>query len=127
MIDFSFLNPFLSPYNIDEKWYPYIIIGAFLLVLLIVYIIFMYIRSFVSWINGNSELISLQEETNSLLQNILNIQNEQLTLLEAIYFEDSEETEDEITENAIEINKEENSEETTKEKTCDCKKEKTEK
>lgn len=85
-----FFQTFLGNYITDPKWYPYIFIAAGIIFLVIVYIIFMYIRSFVSWIFGVNEVILLQKENNRLLRQIAAIQEEQREILESLFVDDSQ-------------------------------------
>lgn len=97
-MDFSviqnFLHTLLSPYGIDEKWYFLILIGIALLFVLVVYIVFMYIRAFFSWIAWNSEIIAEQKYQTSLLEEMLVTQKEQLDILQALFVENSDSQDD---------------------------------
>lgn len=73
-----------SPYNIDQKWYPFILIFFGIFVLILLYLIFSYIRAFIIWLNGNSEIIKLQKDTNALLLDLIEIQNYQADEIEKI-------------------------------------------
>lgn len=92
MPDFSSFETILTSYNIEVKFLPYILIGAAILFLLLVYIIFAYIRAFLSWITGNNEVIELQKENNALLEKLVILQNEQINILES-FVSDEENTE----------------------------------
>lgn len=94
----NFFDTFLSNYISDPKWYPYILLGLGIFVLLIIYIIFMYIRSFISWIFGINEMVRLQKEQNYLLRELLAIQEEQREILESLFVENNSENAEEISE-----------------------------
>lgn len=115
-----------SPYNIDQKWYPFILIFLGIFVLIILYLIFSYIRAFIIWLNGNNEIIKLQKDTNGLLLDLIEIQNYQADEIEKIknclknngfddrphqeliddYFDDFYDEENNETETEVEINEE---------------------
>lgn len=73
-----------SPYNIDQKWYPFILIFLGIFVLVLLYLIFSYIRAFIIWLNWNNEIIKLQKDTNALLLDLIEIQNYQTDEIEKI-------------------------------------------
>ena len=104
----NFLQTLLSPYNIDEKWYPFILIGIAVIFLLLVYVIFAYIRAFISWITGINEFIAEQKYQNSLLEEMIALQKEQLDLMQVLFIENNEEdvleegTEEEFEEKKLE-------------------------
>ena len=87
----SVMQAIFSPYVSDPKWYPFILIGIALLALLIIYMIFMYIRSFISWIFGVNELISLEKENNRLIRELVAIQDEQNQMIEEILMGNADE------------------------------------
>lgn len=91
-----FLQTLFGNYISDPKWYPFILIGIAILGLLIVFVIFLYIRSFLSWIIGNKEIIRLQKEQNALLSELIAIQDEQRELMEALFVENIADEDKEI-------------------------------
>lgn len=91
-----FLQTLFGNYISDPKWYPFILIGIAILGILIVFIIFLYIRSFLSWIIGNNEIIRLQKEQNALLAELIAIQDEQRELMEALFVENIADEDKEI-------------------------------
>lgn len=92
----NFLHTILGNYISDPKWYPFILIGIGILGILIIFVIFLYIRSFLSWIVGNNEIIRLQKEQNELLNELIAIQDEQRELMEALFVENVAEENTEI-------------------------------
>lgn len=89
MENIHFFDAFLSQYISDPKWYPYILLGLGIFILVVIYIIFMYVRSFISWIFGINEMVRLQKEQNHLLREILVIQEEQREILESLFIEEN--------------------------------------
>lgn len=85
----NLLHTIFSPYIADPKWYPFVLIGIAIFVIFVLYLIFMYIRSFVSWFVGVSELVRLQKEQNNLLRELIAIQDEQKELMEALFVENA--------------------------------------
>lgn len=79
----DFLQTFFAPFDINESWYPVILVGLIFLCLLVIYIGFIFIRSFLSWLWRMDELVRETQETNALLTEIL-------TLLEGTRYRDSE-------------------------------------
>lgn len=86
----NFLQTIFSPYISDPKWYPFILIGMGLLALLVLFIVFLFIRSFIAWVFGVNEVIRLQKEQNALLNELIMVQEEQRDLMEALFIENSE-------------------------------------
>lgn len=72
----TFLAEILHSYTIDEKWIPLVVVIFVIVVLLCVYVIFFYIRVFLSWIFGVNSLIQGQKEQTEILWEILHEQEE---------------------------------------------------
>lgn len=93
----TLLDSIFSQSQLDTKWYPYILIGMGLIGLVIVAIIFSFIRTFLSWFFGVNEVIRLGREHKALLIEILEVQEQQLALMEALFIENSDDASEEST------------------------------
>jgi len=59
--------------SLDEKWYPLLLVGVALVVLLCIFLVFSFVRSFLAWMFRIDEQISVQRETNDILIEILHL------------------------------------------------------
>lgn len=62
-----FLDQIFAPLSVDQKWYPVIIIGVVFLLLMIIYIFFAFIRTFLGWLWRVDDTIHTQKETQEML------------------------------------------------------------
>lgn len=99
---FNLIDAILVNYHIDPKWYPFILIAIILVLLWVLYAIFAYIRSFISWIFGVNEVIRKLEENTHQQKILISLQEQQIEILEALYdgivYEEVDENQEEIEE-----------------------------
>lgn len=84
MNPYNFLESILNTYSINEKWLPFLLVAIAIIVILCIYVIFFYIRAFISWIFGVSEIAHQQKENNRLIQELIYQQNEIIFQLEQL-------------------------------------------
>ena len=72
---FNGIYTLFHTYQIDERWYPVMWVIGFLLCILIIYIIFAFIRSFLAWLWKVDDAIKEQEKTNEILLEIYHLMN----------------------------------------------------